>query len=201
MNALPEEVVGRLFGVIYGMLKNLKLVDARAVVAKAGIVGFDAPAQLWHPFLAGVQTAFNEMSPEARNRAVHILARDFSAVDEVRALFELHGYEFISGSFVPVAELDKRESLYLPPSSASELARATQRLVSGDDSGAITSACGAVDTLMQHIYSKHSLGDPGQFSFSAKVNTAANRLNVFGDMEADFLSLRMKAEDAKWSVS
>jgi hypothetical protein len=109
-----------------------------------------------------------------------------------------HGFEFVDGTFVPAAILDQREARYLPSSSASELAKAVKRLVEGDETGAITSACGAVDTLMQQLYTHpalSSLGKSGDFSFSAKVNTAASRLGIFEKMESELSSLGMKNDD------
>ena len=148
---ISKEDVGRLFGVLFAELRTLSLTTARTAVAEAGITGINAPQQYWDPFLTGVERAFCRLEPEARLTAIVILANRFSDSEDVRKLFELHGYEYVDGTFVPVALLDQREARYLPPSSASELAKAMKRLVDGDETGAITAACGAVDTLMREL--------------------------------------------------
>jgi hypothetical protein len=102
---------------------------------------------------------------------------------------------------VPTAQIDQREARYLPPSSASELAKAMKRLVDGDETGAITSACGAVDSLMQELYTTHGLGDPAQVAFAAKVNTAAQRLGIFEQMKNEFIALGIAETDAESIVN
>lgn len=193
---LSEEEVGRLFGVVFAQLKTLTLNEARLAVAAAGITDFDAPEQVWHPFLAGVQRAFYRLEPEARLTALIILASEFSHSERVQKLFAQHGYEYIDDVFVPTTFLDQREALYLPQSSASEIAKATKRLVDGDETGAITSACGAIDTLMQKLYDRHNLGDPARTAFAAKVNTAAQHLSVFENVKSELSALGVSDQDA-----
>ena len=196
-----DESVGRLFGVVLAELRSLSLTKARTVVAAAGITGVNAPTQYWDPFLAGVEQAFYRMEPDGRLAALRIMASRLSCSQQVRDLFALHGFEYVNGSFVQTALLDQREAKYLQPSSASELAKAMKRLVEGDETGAITSACGAVDVLMQQIYAAHSLGDPAQAAFAAKVTTAAHRLNIFEEMTTELVALGMTSVDAESIVT
>ena len=76
-----------------------------------------------------------------------------------------------------------------------------KRLVDGDETGAITAACGAVDTLMQQLYAAHGLGDPANVAFAAKVNTAAQRIRIFEDMTDELTSLGIKCADADGIVT
>lgn len=198
---LSDEEIGRLFGVLLAELRSLSLTNARVAVAAAGITGVNAPAQHWDPFLTGVERAFYKLEPEGRLAALRILAGRFSASEQVRDLFARHGFEYLDGSFVPIGMLDQREARYLPPSSASELAKAMKRLTDGDETGAITAACGAVDSLMQQLYSVNSLGDPGKVSFAAKVNTAAKRLCIFENMQDEFVSLGVDPTHAQTLVT
>jgi hypothetical protein len=94
-----------------------------------------------------------------------------------------------------------REAQFLPSSASAELARATARLMDGDHSGAITSACGAVDLVTQLVYEKYSLGDPGRVAFQAKVNTSLKQLHVFEEMERDFQALGMRPADTALIIS
>jgi hypothetical protein len=196
--ALSEEEVARLFGVLLAELRNLSLTTARTAVAAAGITGVNAPTQYWDPFLAGVETAFYRLEPDARLAALRILASRFSDSENVRALFSLHGYEYIGGTFVPTTLLDQREARHLPSSSAAELAKAMKRLSDGDETGAITAACGAVDALMQQFYAADpALGDPGKLGFAAKVGTIISRLHVFEEMENELTELGLRPDDAR----
>lgn len=170
---LSQEEVGRLFGVVLAELRSLSLTNARAAVAQAGITGVNAPQQYWDPFVTGVEAAFYRLELGGQSDALRILANRFANSENVQRLFAQHGFQFVDGTFVPIALIDQREARYLPETSASELAKAMKRLVENDETGAITAACGAIDSLMADIYRAHQLGDPGQFAFAAKVNTAA----------------------------
>ncbi|HZO57736.1 MAG TPA: hypothetical protein VFB63_33825 [Bryobacteraceae bacterium] len=194
VSTLSEEDVRRLFGVLLAELHTLSLTKARTAVAAAGITGVDTP-QYWDPFHAAIERAFRELGPEARLVALRILADRFADRQSVRDLFLQHGFDFVDGTFVPVALLDQREARYLPQSSASELAKATKRLIEGDDTGAITAACGAVDTLMQQLYAAHGLGDPAKVAFAAKVGTALQHLRIFEEMRTDLIALGIKETD------
>jgi hypothetical protein len=193
---LTEEQVCRLFGVVLAELHSLSLTKARTVVAAAGIVGVNAPQQYWDPFLAGVERAFYRLEPEARLVALRVLASRFSESENVKSLFAQHGYQYVDGVFVPAALIDEREARYLPRLSAYELSKAMKRLVDGDETGAVTAACGAVDSLMQHLYAAHNLGDPSKVAFAAKVGTAASRLNIFEDMKDELIALSIKGDIA-----
>jgi hypothetical protein len=204
----PEEIT-RLYGALRSELNTLSVEDIRNTVAAAGIDVSRIPAKAEArsglgsraEVMPAVDRLFGELSPEAKLTALQILAErlvskkpDLAA--SVQAILGRHGYQFISGSFVPVGLLDIRESGFLPQTAASELARATARLMDVDESGAITAACGAVDLATQAIYGKHNLGDPGKVSFQAKVNTVLKTLNVFEEMHAEFVALRMSSKDA-----
>jgi len=193
---LEVEDIDRLFGVLLSELRQLGLTEARTVVAAAGITGVNAPKQYWYPFISGVEAAFHRLQPSSQLSALRILANRFAKSDRVRNLFAQHGYEHVDGTFVPIALLDQREAHYLPLSSASELAKSMKRLTEGDETGAITKACGAVDTLMQYLYEKHQLGNPGSVGFAARVNTAAKHLSIFDEMKSDLIALGMDGKDA-----
>jgi hypothetical protein len=173
-------------------------IDVARIAAKAEErTGIGSRAEV----MPAIDRLFGELSPDAKHTALRILAeRLVSRSDELQAsvqgILGRHGFHFIDGAFVPVGLLDAREARFLPSSSASELARATARLVDGDESGAITAACGAVDLATQAIYRSCDLGDPGRPSFQAKVNTALARLNVFEEMKKDFISVGLTEADA-----
>ena len=196
-STLSEEEVRRLFGVFLSELHQLSLTNARVAVAEAGITGLNAPEQYWDPFISGVDAAFYRLEPDNQLTALRILANRFSDSEHVQSLLAQHGYDFVDGIFVPVGLLDQREARHLPPTSASELSRAMKRLVDGDETGAITAACGAVDVLMQQLYQAHEFGDPGQTAFAAKVNTVVQRLRVFEQIQDDLIALGIERDDAE----
>jgi hypothetical protein len=213
-NTLSDEQITRLYGATRSKLNNLSVQNIRNAVAASGIDVTRIPAESEArsglgsraEVMPAVDRLFAQLSREAKVTALQILAGELlrggpDQPEELQALFGQHGFQFIDGQFVPVGVLDAREAAFLPPTSAAELARAAARLAASDWSGAITSACGAVDLATQAIYKRQGLGDPGQASFQTKVNTALQRLGVFEEMESQFVEQGMRPEDARDIVS
>jgi len=203
----------RLYGAVRSKLNDLSVQNIRNTVAAAGIDVTRIPAESEArggsgsraEVMPSVDRLFGELSPAEQLNTLSILADELVGTseelrDEVQAILGKHGFQFLDGHFVPVGLLDAREMPFLPPTSASELARAAARLTDGDWSGAITSACGAVDLVTQSIYERKGLGDPGKASFQAKVNTALQRLDVLEEMHQQFIEQGMEPEDARGVV-
>ena len=208
MGLTPDEMT-RLYGALRSELNKLSVQNIRNTVAAAGFdvskipsrsemrTGLGSRAEV----MPAIDRLFAELDDKAKETALCIIAERLIGANQelaesVQEILGKHGYQFIGGSFVPVDTLDQREFSFLPTNSATELARATSRLVNGDYSGAITSACGAVDILMQDIYRNLGLGDPGRVSFQAKVNTAADRLQIFQKMKKQFSELGLSEGDS-----
>lgn len=209
---LPEltadEIVA-LYGALRSVLNSLSVQDIRNTAAAAGIdvsritakaearSGVGSRAEV----MPTIDRLFSELSSRANTTALRILAERLTRHqaelrDQVQDILGRYSFQFIEGAFVPIGVLDLRETSFLPATSASELARATSRLVDGDLTGAITSACGAVDLATQEIYAKYTLGDPGQASFQTKVNTALSRVDAFGELERHLAELGIASGDA-----
>lgn len=214
MKEIDTEDISHLYGALRSELNKLSVPEIRNTVAAAGIdvtrITANAEARSGLGSRAEVMPAvdrlFGEMPSSAKEKALRIIAerligRNEDLASSVQVILGRHGYQYIGGSFVPVDLLDAREALFLPASASAELARATARLIEGDYSGAITSACGAVDLATQRVYEKYGLGDPGTVAFQAKVNTALKQLHVFENMEKDFKTLGMKPTDISLLIS
>lgn len=188
---LTREEIKRLYAVLRSELNNLSVQNIRNTAAAAGLdvtqitakaegrSGLGSRAEV----MPAVDRLFGAMPPDKQEVALCIFAERLVAsspelASNVQEVLGRHGYQFIEGAFIPVGMLDARESQFLPTSSASEIARATARLITDDYSGAITAACGAVDLLTQEVYKQHNLGDPGRVAFQAKVNIYLKQLSV-----------------------
>lgn len=111
-------------------------------------------------------------------------------------LLTQHGYRYIDGSFKRLALTDEREKVFVPPSSAEQLSIAFDRLSRKDENGAITAACGAVDTITNLIFDRQGWGAAPD-SFQAKVNTVFNRLKIYDEMLTELKQLGIKSGDAE----
>jgi len=209
MKEIPTPEILRLYGALRSELNKLPVQEIRNTIAAAGfdVTKITAKAEARSGLGSGaevmpaVDRLFGEMPPSAKEAALTILAERLIGKSEdlaksVQEILGRHGHQYVGGAFVPVHFLDAREAQFLPASASAELARAAARLADGDNSGAITSACGAVDLVTQQVYEKHGMGDPGKVAFQAKVNTALKQLGIFEDMESEFRALGMKPDDA-----
>ena len=206
--ALPLQDRISLYGALRSELNKLSVQDIRNTVAAAGFdvsqITANAEARSGLGSRAEVMPAvdrlYGQMPEKQQEVALRILAEQLMGRSNefdynVQDILSRHGFQYLYGTFVPVAELDARESQFIASSAAKELARAMSRLLGEDYSGAITSACGAVDLVTQDIYERHSIGDPGKSSFQTKVNTAFIRLNVFETMTQEFEQIGIKPKD------
>ena len=206
---LSQEDKMRLYAALRSELYKLPVQVIRNTVAAAGfnVSQITAKAEARSgvgnraEVMPAVDRLFGQMSESAQETALCILAERLTGHNSeldasTQEILGRHGYQFVDGNFVPVQELDAREAQFIPHSAATELGRAMSRLIEGDYSGAITSACGAVDLVAQEIYENHNLGNPGRASFQTKVNTIFRRLRIFENMEQEFMDIGMKPGDA-----
>jgi len=195
----PEDV--RLGNVLLGKLMDLSIQMKCKIAAKAGMDVSGVPTAqnnaVVNPALA---RAFANLDPGSKRRALPILAhgiieRSDQDREDLTGLLQQHGYEYINRTFVPVGLIDQRESLHLPTESRADLSQAITRLAEGDESGAITLACGAVDKLMKAIYEKNDWNDSPN-SFQARVNTAMQRLGILAEMKTELLARGIEEAEA-----
>ena len=88
-----------------------------------------------------------------------ILRRNQNLEDELIGYLNRLGLTITNGTVVPIKLLDHAELAELPEETHKDLVKAGQRFRDGDLSGAVSSACGAVDNVTSQIYSEEGLGD------------------------------------------
>jgi hypothetical protein len=153
-----DSAIRRIYAALRSRLNNLSVQNIRNTAATAGFDVARVPATSEAKsdlgsraeVMPALDRLFDEMSLDVKRRTVEILAEELLRQDPqnqqgIPDLLARHGYEFRDRRFIPVAVMDPREKAFLPRSASDELARAADRIASGDASGAITSACGAVD--------------------------------------------------------
>jgi hypothetical protein len=142
--------------------------------------------------------AFAASEDPQQQRALDIIASRLSArrPEQVTRILEVHGYALAQGHVVAALPLQAEETQFIPNVAHADLQNALNRLRGEGESGAISAACGAVDSVTSHLYVKYGLGDPGKASFSSKVNTAAQKLGVFDDMQKEFVAIGIDAKEA-----
>lgn len=198
---LSEDQVRTLGNAILAELTHqLSIPRIRQAVGRAGFDAARIPSEDRRAAVVpAVQRLFGEMDYAQQLRAMSILTRELPE-DSASAVLRPHGYQFVGGQIVPLALADATEFQFLPASSAEQIRSAFERLNHGDEDGAISAACGAVDTVTLAVYEKYGLGQAPN-SFQAKVNTVMDALKIYEEIEADLLQLNVRPETAKEIVT
>jgi len=179
---------------------QLSIPRIRQAVGRAGFDTARIPAEDRRASVVpAVQRLFGEMEYAQKVTAVAVLSAELSP-EAANAGLRPHGYQFLGREIVALGAVDGNEVRFLPASSAQEIASAFARLNAGDEDGAISAACGAVDTVTVAIHEKYGLGQPPN-AFQAKVNTVMATLKIYEEIEADLIQLNVRPETAKEIVT
>lgn len=200
---LSESSLYRIYAALASEVRtHFGITAAGGIFRAAGLLP-KGDQQYWTPLMEGIDRQFREFDLDEKLRTVRILAQRLIQEDQpevsasVERLLRDHGFLFIDGGFVPVDVFDEREKHFLPASSASEISKALGRLVSGDSGGALTSACGAVETAAAGVYREKSLGDIAKVdSFQRKVMAAIEASGKLSELEAQLVGLGWTKEHA-----
>jgi hypothetical protein len=211
---LTENEVTVLGNSLLAQVFELSIPNIRPVVATAGIDAGHIPATSEAKggqgsraeVVPAVQRLFSALPHDRKERALPILAeqivrsyhgtqREETAANLDRLLAQ-HGLRYDGERFSRPNTFDEREREFLPPASYDEISEGFGRLAEGDESGAFTKVCGAVDTLTQALYANHSDWGPVPNSFQTKVNTSLKKLKVFETMKQEFIELGIAEDDA-----
>lgn len=152
--------------------------------------------------MTGIDSAFNQMTEIERHRFMTITTEEIlrrkPELEEVLHDYLMRlGWTIHEGLVVPLKLLDVSELPELPEETRSDLVKAATRLRDGDLSGAISAACGAVDTITDKIYVEKGLGDYGNASFQEKVNKSLRACGVLPRLENDLDALGWESKDIK----
>jgi len=200
---MTEQDIQTLGNALMGQLMNLGVQRKVIIASMAGIDTSEVPPEQYNvPVNTALVRAFGRLTIERKRNALPILAEQLMTTNgetgrqDLTRLLHHHGYEYTNNMFIPTGLIDEREKQYVPHPSAIELAKAFTRLVQGDESGAITSACEAVEAATNALYAKHKLGDITA-SYQAKVNTVLQRLKIMERLKKELVELPIKNEDAE----
>ncbi len=201
---LSETDLQRIYAALASEVqRHFRITAAGGVFRSAGLLPV-GDQQYWAPLMAGVDAQFRRFSRDEKLRTVRILAqqmmegRNEAVRESVAKLLREHGFHYLNGTFVPIDFFDERETQFLPPSSLSEISKAMSRLVQGDPGGALTSACGAVETAAADVYRAHPLRDfSREDSFQKKVVIAIEENGKLAELETQLVRLGWCREQAE----
>ena len=207
---MPDEI-----GILWGPLRSLlkENFTFREIKTLSGIAGAEV-MRLAHirqsssggaakiDLIEELDSILAENNNEWRQRFLTALTEEIlqcrpDLADRVDSYFSRLGWSFVEGKFLPITFLDASDIQEIPANAHEDILKAAARLRDGDFSGAISAACGAVDSVTERIYEEKGLGDPGGASFQEKVVRCLNELGVLSSMESDLIDLVWNTDDAQ----
>jgi hypothetical protein len=208
-----KETNAIIFTALLKLLEGLSDAQFRNVVSHAGLDIQDIHAAYVDPSSDGkqrnlveVRNAFDRENQRSEEGAISFL-RDFAIglrehVGEVALQDTLrnHGFNFVDKRFVPLEVLDERRLQTAPALCHPDLKTAAFRISDRDYTGAITSACGAVDTLTNAIIERDGIPtrQRDEASFSSKVNTVLFKsLKVHEEIKRNMIADGKSLSDAE----
>lgn len=112
-----------------------------------------------------------------------VLDRRPDVIEKLDKYLSRLGWVFQNGAVIPIEIFDLSDLPELHDKSKEDLIKSAQRFRDGDLSGAISSACAAVDNVTSHVYEKYNLGDAGKASFQERCKVAIKKIDIFKEVE------------------
>ncbi len=144
--------------------------------------------------MTAIDGAFGDMAPTEQSRFLtivgeEILRRKPETEQQLSENLSRLGWAFAGEALVPIEVFDPEDLAELPEEARQDLLKATQRFRDGDLSGAISAACGAVDSATSVVYEQAQLGDPGGASFQERCKRASSAKGVIPALEEQLRAL------------
>jgi len=189
---------------------NFLFYDIKEIV---GLAGFDL-ASIAHleqkagggaskgQLMTGIDQGLRALDEKSFNRFIAVVAEEVlkrkpdsreSLDDNLSRL----GWTLSRNAVIPITILDTSVLPELPTEAQEDIIKAAQRLRDGDLSGAISSACGALDAAASAIYSSSGLGDPTRASFQERCKHSLEAKGVIPQMEQQLRELGWKEQEIK----
>ena len=115
--------------------------------------------------------------------------------ERMNELLNRVGWALIGEKLIPLELFDPADLSNLPPAAHDDLAKAADRIWS-DPTGAISAACGAVDSVTAEIYEHHALGHPGEAGFQERVTKSLKAVGSLDSLKDKLLAMGWTPEKA-----
>jgi hypothetical protein len=123
-----------------------------------------------------------------------ILNRNIQLEQQLEQYLTRLGWQIIDKYVIPIDILDKDDLNEIDQISRDDLLKAAKRFRDGDLSGAISAACGAVDSITAKIYQSHNMNDFGKTSFQERCKTSLKLIGFFTEIENELKDINWKGE-------
>lgn len=166
-------------------LAGLDMTRLSGLVQRAG--GGASKGQL----MTALDQEVGRLSDHSKFRVLNSLAEEICTTrpahreDLAKRLRRL-GWQFVDGNLIPIELFDVAELAELPVAARTDLVKAATRLRDGDLTGALASACAAVDSATNDVYAEKGLGSPQNHdSFQTRCAKALAAQNTISKLESE----------------
>jgi hypothetical protein len=144
--------------------------------------------------MSAIDEQFGKMASRTRSRFLiiaveEILRRRPAYGEKLSEYLNRVGWAFADRTLVPIEVLDPADLEETPEECRKDLLKAAQRFRDGDLTGAVSAACGAVDTATALIYQQAGLGNPTAASFQERCRCAARAKGVLTELDEQLHAL------------
>lgn len=209
--------LNRAWGAIRGVLKDFSFNQIKDIAGKAGL-DITLLSNLQQErrstkgrLLSELDRMIGEPKPddevdtgslEDRNKYLKRIAEIIIAgkPDQEKILeeyLERLGWQFTGGHLVPIELLNEKGLEDLPESTHKDLGKAADRLWIGDLDGAMTAACGAVDSTMKTIIEENGIAITSTDGFQNKYRKALNSKGTMEKLKNGLIKLGWDEKDAE----
>jgi hypothetical protein len=126
-----------------------------------------------------------------------ILKRNQNVEIKLEEYLSRLGWQVIDKKVIPIEILDKSDLEQLDEDCQEDLVKSATRFRDGDLSGALSSACAAVDSLTTKMYKIKGLNDLGKASFQEKCNVSINEIGIYGEIEKELKDIGWEESEIK----
>lgn len=105
------------------------------------------------------------------------------------------GWQVIDYKVLPIEVLDSSDLNELDSSVRDDLIKAATKYRDGDLSGAVSSACAAVDSMTAKVYQARNLGDHKNNSFQERCSKSLKKVGVFEALDKQLSEIAWKGDN------
>ncbi|PPD48331.1 MAG: hypothetical protein CTY16_05940 [Methylobacter sp.] len=147
--------------------------------------------------ISEIERGLNNFNNEEKQHFLNIvveemLTRRSDTEEQLENYLSRLGWQVIENKVIPIDILDRNDLEELDDNCKDDLVKSAIRYRDGDLSGALSSACAAVDSLTTKIYQNFDLGDAAKASFQERCKVSLTKVGVFSSVENELRDIEWK---------
>ncbi|MFH1672757.1 MAG: hypothetical protein ABIF87_04960 [Pseudomonadota bacterium] len=147
-----------------------------------------------------ITAEYSKLSAEQQQRFILNVARELTVLnrsyeERINETLRSIGWALVGDKIIQIDALHPSDVLNLPQATIEDLAKAAERLPN-DPSGAISAACGAIDSVCEKIYKDRNLGDSGKASFQEKIKKSIAAVKALENLHTEILAIGWEKKEA-----